>query len=127
MLVATFNMKNSYSPASPKNWIRRAEATKELIQKRKLDVIGTQELTPRTKDYLEKRLEDYIFVGESRGSASISDEYNSILLKKEVFDLLDTKTYSLSNDINKMVEDSYLISFLGYARLHILYMKGITI
>ena len=101
MLVATFNMKNSYSPASPKNWIRRAETAKELIQKRKLDVIGTQELTPRTKDYLEKRLEDYIFVGESRGSASISDEYNSILLKKEVFDLLDTKTYSLSNDINK--------------------------
>ena len=100
---------------------------KELIQKRKLDVIGTQELTPRTKDYLEKRLEDYIFVGESRGSASISDEYNSILLKKEVFDLLDTKTYSLSNDINKK-GGRFLLDF--FPRIctvaHTLY-EGITI
>ncbi len=101
MLVATFNMKNSYSPANPKNWIRRADAATELIRKRGLDVIGTQELTPRTKDYLERKLEDYFFVGESRGSASISDEYNSILLKKEAVELLGEDTYALSNDIHK--------------------------
>lgn len=101
MLIATFNMKNSYSPARPNNWIRRADAAVELIRKRNLDVIGCQELTPRTKDYLEKKLEEYIILGDSRGSASISDEYNSILLKREAFELLNTETYSLSNNIYK--------------------------
>lgn len=101
MLVATFNMKNSYSPAPSKNWIKRADAAAELIRERGLDVIGTQELTPRTKKYLEEKLEEYIFVGELRGSASISDEYNTILLKRESINLLDTETYSLSNNIYK--------------------------
>ena len=101
MLIATFNMKNSYSPSPSKSWIKRADSAVELINKRGLDVIGTQELTARTKKYLESKLEDYIFVGESRGSASISDEYNSILLKKEYFELLGTETYALSNNIYK--------------------------
>ncbi len=101
MLIATFNMKNSYSPSPSKSWTKRADSAAELIRKRGLDVIGTQELTPRTKNYLEKELNEYIFVGESRGSASISDEYNSILLKKSIFELLETKTYALSKDINK--------------------------
>lgn len=101
MIIATLNMKNSYSPAPSKNWIKRADSASELIRKRGLDVIGTQELTPRAKKYLEKELSEYIFVGESRGSASISDEYNSILLKKSVFELLETQTYALSNDIYK--------------------------
>lgn len=101
MLIATFNMKNSYSPAPSKSWIKRADSAAELIRKRGLDVIGTQELTPRSKDYLENKLKDYIFVGESRGSASISDEYNSILLKREAFELLGSETYALSNNIYK--------------------------
>lgn len=101
MLVATFNMKNSYLPVSSKNWIKRSDAAIKLIRKRALDVIGTQELTPRTKCYLENKLDEYLFVGESRGSFGISDEYNSILFKKEVFELLEMKTYSLSNDIYK--------------------------
>lgn len=101
MLVATFNMKNSYSPAPSKNWIKRADSAVELIRKRGLDVIGTQELTPRTKRYLEEKLEEYLFIGESRGSIGITDEYNSILLKKETFDLLSSETYSLSNNIYK--------------------------
>lgn len=94
-------MKNSYSPAPSKNWIKRAAATSKLIRKRGLDVIGTQELTPRTKKYLEEKLEEYIFLGKTRGSASISDEYNCILLRKEVFELLDSQTYSLSDNIFK--------------------------
>lgn len=60
MLIATFNMKNPYSPALSKNWIKRADAAIELIRKRSLNVIGTQELTPRTKDYLENKLMTYI-------------------------------------------------------------------
>ncbi len=101
MKIATFNMKNSYSLKKSNNWIKRADAASMLITKRNLDIIGTQELTPRTKYYLENKLDEYLFVGESRASKGISDEYNSILLKKEVFELLNTKTYSLSNDIYK--------------------------
>ncbi len=101
MIVATFNMKNSYSPASSKNWIKRTAATIELIRNKKLDVIGTQELTPRTKEYLEEKLNEFYFIGDARGSAGISDEYNSILLRKEMFELVNSNTYSLSNNIYK--------------------------
>lgn len=101
MKIATFNMKNSYSPSPSKSWTKRADSAAQLIRKRGLDVIGTQELTPRAKDYLENELSEYVFVGESRGSANISDEYNSILLKKEVFELFYDKTYALSKDIYK--------------------------
>lgn len=101
MLVATFNMKNSYSPASSGNPKRRADAAIEAIRQNTLDIIGTQELTPKTKDYLESKLNEYIFVGDSRGSFGISDEYNCILLKRAEFELLNTETYSLSNNIYK--------------------------
>ncbi len=122
MLIATFNMKNSYSPAPSKSWIKRADSAAELIRRRGLDVIGTQELTPRSKDYLESKLENYIFVGESRGSASISDEYNSILLKKEVFELLGSETYALSNNKYKKGSKFLLDAFPRICTLaHVIY------
>ncbi len=101
MIVATFNMKNSYSPAPSKNWIKRADASVELIKDNMLDVIGMQELTPRTKNYLEEKLHEFYFIGDLRGSLGITDEYNSILLKKGMFGLIDYNTYSLSNNIYK--------------------------
>lgn len=122
MLIATFNMKNSYSPSPSKSWVKRADAATELIRKRGLDVIGTQELTPRTKDYLEKELNEYIFIGESRGSASISDEYNSILLKRELFEFLGGETYALSNNIYKKGSKFLLDAFPRICTIaHVIY------
>lgn len=122
MLIATFNMKNSYSPFAPNTWIKRADAAAELIRKKDLDVIGTQELTPRTKEYLEKKLNEYIFVGESRGSASISDEYNSILIKRELFEIINSETYALSNNIYKKGSKFLLDAFPRICTIaHVIY------
>ena len=96
--VSTFNIQNSNSPTSNK-WERRMDAACEFITIEDLDIIGTQELTPNAKNYLEKNLKNYHIIGDTRGSIGITDEYNSILLKKDLFDIMEFETYALSNTI----------------------------
>lgn len=100
MIVSTFNLKNSFFPSiTPNKWVKRMDASAAIILGRDLDVVGFQELTPRAKEYLEKILSDYLFIGNSRGSMGVSDEYNCILLKRELFTVLGSETYSLSNNM----------------------------
>lgn len=102
MIISTFNLKNSNTPSiSNEKWVKRMDSAALLIRQRKLGVVGTQELTLKAKNYLERVLEDYLFIGESRGSFNISDEYNSILLNREKVNVLRSETYSLSKDIYK--------------------------
>lgn len=68
MIISTFNLKNSNTPSiSNEKWVKRMDSVALLIKQRKLDVVGTQELTLKVKNYLERVLEDYLFIGESRG------------------------------------------------------------
>ena len=73
----------------------RSKAVKEMIRSTDPDLIGTQEMTNRMMPHLKDILEFYGLCGEGRGS-HLSNEYSAILYKKSRYQLLETKTYWLS-------------------------------
>jgi len=78
----------------------RAEALKEMIHAENPDLIGVQELTEKMKPRLSSVFETYEITGDSRGSL-LTDEYSSILFKKDRFELLDSGTFWLSDQPHK--------------------------
>lgn len=98
MKVMTFNLKN---PGISRKAEKRILSSVELINDKKPDIVGTQELTVKNKNTLDKYLNDYFIAGDSRNSIGITDEYNAILLRKDTIELLGQETYSLSNNIYK--------------------------
>lgn len=98
MKVMTFNLKNS---GISRNAEKKILSSVELINDKKPDVVGTQELTVKNKNILEEYLKNYFIIGDSRNSIGITDEHNSILLRKDTIKLLSYETYSLSNNIYK--------------------------
>jgi len=100
LVIMTFNIKNAYSLF---NWKKKIESAIALINDINPDVIGTQELTKKAKRYIEKKLIQYEVLGDSRKSFFISNEYNCILVKKKLLgNNYKSKTYALSNNINKL-------------------------
>ena len=100
MVIMTFNIKNSYSLL---NWKKKIDSAIALIKDINPDVIGTQELTKKAKKYIENNLVNYEVIGDARGSFFLSNEYNCILVKKKIVgNRYNTKTYALSNTINKL-------------------------
>ena len=82
------------------NWKNRVHGFVKLLEKEKPDIIGTQEMTFKAKTLLLNLLDNttikYNIYGESRSRTNkIYDEYNSILVKKDI-KVLKTHTYSLS-------------------------------
>lgn len=82
------------------NWKKRTEGFTNLIKEEKPDIIGTQEMTNKSKKLLKKLLKkeklNYKFYGESRKrNKSIYDEYNCILVNENI-KVLKNYTYSLS-------------------------------
>ena len=73
----------------------RVIAIKKMLREYKPDLIGVQELTENMKRLFAPILEEYGMAGEKRGSA-VSNEYSAILYRKDRFELLETKTYWLS-------------------------------
>jgi endonuclease/exonuclease/phosphatase family metal-dependent hydrolase len=68
---------------------------KALYKKYMPDLIGAQEVTMTWKNYLIEAMSEYGIVGEPR-EAIIDPEHTAILYKKERFELLETKTFALS-------------------------------
>ena len=73
----------------------RVIAIKQMLREYKPDLIGVQELTENMKRLFAPILEEYGMAGEKRGSF-MSNEYSAILYRKDRFELLETRTYWLS-------------------------------
>lgn len=122
MKVETFNLQNNIFE-NDKKWLKRMESAIMLIKDHDLDIIGIQELGEKSKKYFEENLKDYSIIGGNRDSKK-SDEYNSILIKKNIKIIGDGKTYALSHNINKKASKLLLDFFPRIATtVHIKYDK----
>ncbi len=93
--VCCWNDSN-FTDTEPQNAIcRRLPRMKALYKKYMPDLIGAQEVTMTWKNYLTEAMSEYGIVGEPR-EAIIDPEHTAILYKKERFELLETKTFALS-------------------------------
>ena len=101
MKIITYNIRHNTFLDIFSFWRKRYSKLIRYITKESPDIIGMQEITRKGKRYLEKRLTDYNAYGESRSSMFLTNEYNPIFIKNNI-DILSSKTYSLSDDINRL-------------------------
>ena len=91
MTIITFNLQNDFF----KQTIDKKTKLLAFIKEENADIICFQELTAKLKKYLEESLENYTLIGSSRYQTnSMIDEYNSILVKKNI-KILKTQTFPL--------------------------------
>ena len=87
-----------------KNISDRAPRLKQLVDKYRPDIIGTQETTPLWNQYLKSYFgSEYGMVGCSRnGKNATTGEWGTILYRLDRFELLDSGDFWLSSTPNKV-------------------------
>ena len=101
MKIMTYNVAHKTFKDIFFVWRNRYKKVVDYIKKEDPDIIGLQEITKKGTRYFKKYLDGYTLLGESRHSIIFTDEYNPLLIKNGY--IIDSyKTYSLSNDINKL-------------------------
>ena len=81
----------------------RAPRFKQLVEKYKPDIIGTQETTPTWNSFFKDNLKEYGMIGCSReGENAKSGEWNTILYRLDRFELIDSDNFWLSSTPDKV-------------------------
>lgn len=97
--VMSFNLRHIIKEELLGLWKIRYKRIVDFIESESPDIIGVQELTKKGRKFLKKNLPDYKIVGKRRASIIFTNEYNCILIKKNII-IKGHKTYSLSDKIN---------------------------
>lgn len=93
--VMTFNMKRNYFAFGVNRWLYRIARIEKIIKDYKPDIIGTQELTSRALQDMEKILTEYDYVGMGRDGGT-KGEYTAVFYLREKFKLGEHYTFWLS-------------------------------
>lgn len=101
MKVMTFNLRHIIKEDLLGLWRKRYKRIVSFIIKENPDIIGVQELTNKGRRYLKRYLKDYKVIGKKRHSIIFTNEYNCLLIKKDI-KINGHKTYSLSDKITKL-------------------------
>lgn len=95
LIVMTFNLRINVPSDGENAWPNRVGAVIETIKKSEAVIIGVQEGSPSMIRDLEEKLTEYDWVGEGR-RGGMNDELTAIFYKKDIFDVIDTGTFWLS-------------------------------
>jgi len=90
----SFNVRYDNPDDGPSAWPHRAEWVANEIAK--VDLVGVQEALVHQVDQLATQLSGYEWVGVGRDDGKEAGEFAPIFYKAEVFELLDTVTFWLS-------------------------------
>jgi len=101
MKIMTYNIQNDYRFFNNNNIKNKAKDIVSLIKQYDIDIIGFQELSNRQVNLYKSLLNEYTFLGNHRHSGILSSEYTALFIKKDIV-VENSKTYSLSNNINKL-------------------------
>ena len=94
--VMSFNIRYDEPRDGVNAWPNRKTKVADVIRFHKADVIGVQEaLLSQLRD-LETLLPDFEWCGVGRADGKESGEYSAILYRKSRFELIETKTFWLS-------------------------------
>ena len=99
--VMSFNLRHIIKEEFFGVWKTRYARIVDFILSERPDIIGVQELTRKGKRYLKRYLRDYDIIGKKRHSIIFTNEYNCLLIKKDI-KITWHKTFSLSDKINKL-------------------------
>jgi endonuclease/exonuclease/phosphatase family metal-dependent hydrolase len=94
----TFNIRYDEPRDGENAWANRKRKVADVIRFHKADIVGVQEaLLSQLRD-LESLLPDFEWCGVGRADGKESGEYSAILYRKSRFQLIETKTFWLSEN-----------------------------
>src|SRR5688500_3725718 len=89
----TFNIRYD-NPADGENaWRHRRDAVARLVDERKVDIAGLQEVLASQLDDLRERLPEYESVGVGRDDGKRKGEFSPLLVRKEAFEVVASGTF----------------------------------
>lgn len=94
--VMTWNIRYDNPRDGVNAWSRRKEWVAEIVEKQRVDILGTQEALARQFDCLRDSLPDFAVYGVGRDDGKRRGEFAPIFYRKERFELLDKGTFWLS-------------------------------
>jgi len=94
--VMTFNLRTGMALDGENSWIYRKEIVRDLLSQERPAVMGTQEGWFFQLQYIRENVPGYEWEGEARLGLGV-DEYCAVFYRVEVFELLDTGTFWLSD------------------------------
>ncbi|WP_420321629.1 endonuclease/exonuclease/phosphatase family protein [Flagellimonas sp.] len=98
----TYNIRYN-NPNDKENWWEnRKQDVTTLIKHYKPDILGIQEGLHEQVAYLDEVLTNYTYAGVGRDDGKQKGEYAAIFYNKKNLELLETKTYWLSETPNKV-------------------------
>ena len=99
--VMSFNIRYDEPRDGVNAWTNRKQKVADVIRFHKADLVGVQEaLLTQLRD-LERSLPDFAWCGVGRTDGKEAGEYSAILYHKSRFQLIETKTYWLSETPDK--------------------------
>ena len=92
MIIMTYNVRYSNKIDGRHSWDNRKAPLADTILKSNPDILSIQEAKLDQLEYIDGRLSAYERVGEGRHRNGAPDEHCSIYYKKQLFELIETKT-----------------------------------
>lgn len=100
--VMTFNIRYNEPKDGVNAWANRKTKVSDIIRFHKADLIGVQEALSDQLQDLEKLLPDFSWCGVGRTDGKNAGEFSAIFYRKARFNLLETKTFWLSETPEKV-------------------------
>ena len=95
--VCTYNIGwAAGSPSHPGCWASRRADVAALVCSNSPDVVAFQEVGPAQAGYLRGKMPEYGFAGEYRNEDRTSGQGNLVAWRRDRFDLVETRTFWLS-------------------------------
>lgn len=93
--IMSYNVRTSGAPDGINVFANRKERLVEIIEKESPDIIGLQELTDESRDYLRSRLPGYTFFGSGR-NADYHGEHSEICVLNRGMEVIEMRNHFLS-------------------------------
>ncbi len=99
--VMTFNLRYATAADGENAWERRKDLLADTIRAFKPDLLGTQEALAVQIDFLTQQFPEYVVVGVGRDDGARRGEFSAALARREIFEVLDSGTFWLSETPDK--------------------------
>lgn len=101
IITGTFNLRYDNPNDTGNLWKDRAPVAAALIRFHQFDIVGTQEGLLNQLQDLQAKLPEYAYYGIARDDGKTQGEHSAIFYKKDVFNVLDSGDFWLSEHPEK--------------------------
>ncbi|GHV65617.1 endonuclease [Bacteroidia bacterium] len=92
----SFNVRYDNPEDGDNAWENRKDLAAQIVTDYQADIVGTQEVLYKQLLDIAARLPKYAYIGVGRGDGEKGGEFCAILYKKDVFSVVDSGTFWLS-------------------------------